>query len=491
MRVVYIDIDTLRPDHLGCYGYERNTSPNIDSIAKEGTVFSECYASDVPCLPSRASFFTGRFGIHSGIVGHGGTAADMRLTGLERGLTDDFKEKSLISILKHSKLHPVSISPFAERHSAYWFCAGWKEMYNPGRRGMEIADDVFPYAEKWLKNNGKNDNWFLHVNTWDPHFPYRTPLEYGNPFEVEPPPSWITQEIIDHHRNDYGWRSAKDLWEFGYRGSKSRSRFFPRAGIKEIKNLGDYKIWVDGYDVGIRYADEMVGKIVNILKELEIYDDTIIMISSDHGECLGELNVYGDHINACHIINRIPMIIKWPGKDWHERYDSMIYQTDIAATIIESLGQVIPKFWDGKSFYKEIENNEKFGRNYLVLSQNALSCQRAVRFDNWTLIRTYHTGLNNYPELMLFDYKNDFHMTHNLADENHEIVSKGLKLLDEWHKEMMNSSASDIDPMWTVIKEGGPEHTRYELKKYIKRLNKSGREHLVKEILDRNEKYLS
>jgi len=98
MRIVYIDIDTLRPDHLGCYGYERNTSPHIDNIAKEGTIFSECYASDVPCLPSRASFFTGRFGIHSGIVGHGGTAADMRLTGLERGFEDQFKAQSWISM---------------------------------------------------------------------------------------------------------------------------------------------------------------------------------------------------------------------------------------------------------------------------------------------------------------------------------------------------------------------------------------------------------
>ena len=95
MRILYIDIDTLRPDHLGCYGYERNTSPHIDNIAKEGTIFSECYASDVPCLPSMASFFTGRFGIHSGIVGHGGTAADMRLTGLKRRFFDQRSSRFL------------------------------------------------------------------------------------------------------------------------------------------------------------------------------------------------------------------------------------------------------------------------------------------------------------------------------------------------------------------------------------------------------------
>ena len=82
-------------------------------------------------------------------------------------------------------------------------------------------------------------------------------------------------------------------------------------------------------------------------------------------------------------------------------------------------------------------------------------------------------------------------MVYNLAEKNPEIISKGLKLLDEWHKEMMSNSPSDIDPMWTVIQEGGPEHTRYDLNKYIKRLKKTGREHLVKGILDRNENYLA
>ncbi len=492
MRILYIDIDTLRADHLGCYGYHRDTSPNIDNIAKEGVIFSECYGSDAPCLPSRASFFTGRFGIHTGIVGHGGTAADMILTGLKREFEDDFKNQQWVSLLRRAQYYPVSISPFAERHSAYWFCAGWKEMYNTGLRGFETADNVFPYAEKWLKNNGKKDKWLLHINTWDPHTPYRTPLSFSNPFENDPPPTWVTQQIIDEHRKSYGWHSAKDLWGFGYRAeARFFKRNFPRAGILEIEKLEDYKKWIDGYDVGIRYADEMVGKIGGILKDLEIYDDTLIMISSDHGESQGELNIYGDHATACHIINRIPMIVRWPGKDWDKKYDSFIYQTDVAATILEGVGQKIPNFWDGKSFYKKIENKEKFGREYLVLSQNALSCQRTVRFDNWTLIRTYHTGLKNYPEIMLFDYKNDFHMTKNLANEKPEIVAMGLKYLNEWHKEMMKISSSDIDPMWTVIKEGGPYHSRDDLNKYLKRLKKSGREHLIKAILDRNEIYLS
>ena len=63
MRILYIDCDTLRADHLGCYGYCRDTSPNIDSVAAEGVRFDNCYVSDAPCLPSRSSLYTGRFGI--------------------------------------------------------------------------------------------------------------------------------------------------------------------------------------------------------------------------------------------------------------------------------------------------------------------------------------------------------------------------------------------------------------------------------------------
>ena len=78
MRILYLDLDALRPDHLGCYGYHRNTSPNIDRIAEQGVRFDNYYCSDAPCLPSRSALTSGRYGIHTGIVGHGGTAATMR-----------------------------------------------------------------------------------------------------------------------------------------------------------------------------------------------------------------------------------------------------------------------------------------------------------------------------------------------------------------------------------------------------------------------------
>src|ERR1700733_6438053 len=81
VRIVYFDIDTLRPDHLGCYGYHRATSPHIDALAERGVRFTDVYASDVPCLPSRTALISGMFGIRNGVANHGGVTADLRAWG--------------------------------------------------------------------------------------------------------------------------------------------------------------------------------------------------------------------------------------------------------------------------------------------------------------------------------------------------------------------------------------------------------------------------
>src|SRR5512142_2933943 len=113
MRILYLDLDTLRADHLGCYGYRRDTSPAIDAMAAQGVRFDSYYCSDAPCLPSRAALMSGRFGIHTGVVGHGGTAAEMRVEGPERRFKDRLAHDSLPAMLRGAGLRTVSVSPFA------------------------------------------------------------------------------------------------------------------------------------------------------------------------------------------------------------------------------------------------------------------------------------------------------------------------------------------------------------------------------------------
>ncbi len=193
MRILFIDIDTLRPDHLGCYGYHRNTSPNLDWIASQGRRFDNCYVSDAPCLPSRAALWSGRTGFHNGAINHGGVAADPFHEGPGRMFRDRMDATGWIPQLRKAGLYPVTVSPFGERHSSWWWYAGWREAYNPGKGGMELADDVTPLALDWITKNAQKDNWFLHVNYWDPHTPYRTPQEYGSPFANDPLPDWLNE----------------------------------------------------------------------------------------------------------------------------------------------------------------------------------------------------------------------------------------------------------------------------------------------------------
>jgi arylsulfatase A-like enzyme len=472
MRFVYIDIDTLRPDHLGCYGYHRNTSPNIDAIAAEGVRFENCFNSDAPCLPSRGGMFTGRHGIHTGIINHGGSDADPMREGRDRGFVTSARYNAWPEAMKNGGLYTVSVSPYAERHSAWWFYAGWREMHNTGKRGRERADEVFPVAFDWLDRRGGEDDWVLHVNCWDPHTPYRTPIDYGNPFENDPPPAWLTDEIIAKQRAGYGPNSPREIRNWHGLEEDSPDDY-PRHPRK-FENVEDFKGWIDGYDTGIHYADHYVGLLVAKLKELGVYDETAMLISSDHGENQGELNIYGDHHTADTITSRVPGILKWPGLKPGVRR-GLHYQSDVAATILELLGLNVPEAWDGRSFGQALKAGDEGGRDFLVCSQNCWSCQRMARWGNYCLIRTYDTGLKQFPSVMLFDVAADPHLQDNLADSEPEMRDRGLALLEQWHGEMMATSDYNIDPMWNVIREGGPYHTRDRVEGYARRLRETGR----------------
>jgi choline-sulfatase len=502
MRILFIDIDTLRPDHLGCYGYHRDTSPNIDRIASQGTRFENCYAPDVPCLPSRSALWSGRFGYHTGVINHGGTAADPFIEGPERGFRDVYDRTSWIPTLKRLGLQPVSISPFGERHSAWWWYAGWSEVYNPGQGGMESAHHVTPLALDWLERHRQEDNWFLHVNYWDPHTPYRTPTEFENPLVSDPLPAWLTEEVRQRCWEGFGPHSAREPHGYGVDAWDEEVRHrYPNLPAA-LDSLETVKAWIDGYDTGIRYADQHVGRLMECLDRLGIAQDTVIIITSDHGENLGEFNVWGDHQTADQITCRVPLIIRWPGLP--SRVDTALrYNFDWAAALITTLGGKVPDNWDGQSFplvpSLEISQRNKPltpdtypldlpGRSYLVLSQGAWACQRSVRFrwdgHDYLCMRTYHDGYKQLEPVMLFDLNKDPHEQHNLASDCPYLVDHAMSLLAEWQAEMMTTAQTDIDPMLTVLREGGPLHTRGMLPRYLERLRATGRaahaERLVK-----------
>ncbi|MBQ7929475.1 MAG: sulfatase, partial [Clostridia bacterium] len=448
MRIVFFDLDTLRPDHLGCYGYFRNTSPNIDSIAAEGVRFDNYYCSDAPCLPSRSALSSGLFGIHNGAVGHGGTAADQTLQGEDRGFRSRFSRTNLFQQFRDAGLNTVSIYTFSERHTSYWYYGGFKEMYNVGMGGGERADQVSPIAIDWIRRNAKNDNWFLHINMWDPHTAYRTPEEFGNPFERDDffDHTWMTQEIIDEQRKEASPHGVREIGMY----DNTPWPEYPRQPM-EIFDMNDYRKLMDGYDCGIAYMDMHIGYILDALREEGVYDDVSFIITSDHGENIGELNSYAEHSTADHITCRIPMIIKWNGGQKGISDDSLRYNIDLAPTVADLFGLKKAKIWDGESYAKTITDGESVPRDYLVLSQMAHVCQRSVRFGDWIYMRTYHDGYHNFPKEMLYNIKEDFHETKNVAAEHPDICHQASHMLLDWFDEQMMKSETGVDPMQTVL----------------------------------------
>lgn len=473
MRILYLDVDTTRPDHLGCYGYFRNTSPNIDKIAQDGVIMNNYYCSDAPCLPSRTALFTGQFGIRNGAVNHGGRASQLRIDE-----NRDFKSRleyiSLFGMLRQKGFYTCGITPFASRHSSWYFYCGFNEIHDTGKYGDENADEILPVALEWLEKNGTKDNWYLHINLWDPHTPYRTPEDFENPFKDDPIPDWITEEVLEEHKKMAGPHCAQEIGMY--------SDYIPPKFPKQpgrLDTLEDVKKLYDGYDSGIRYADEHIGKIIELLKAKNIYEDTAIIISSDHGENLGELGIYAEHGTADNITCRIPMIIKWPGGVKNHVNNGLYYNLDLIPTLAELLDIRPSKEWDGISFADVITKGAESGREYLVLSQMAHVCQRSVRYEDWIYIRTYHDGFHFFPKHMLFNLKDDPYEQHNLADKHPEMVHKLASMLFDWHDEIMKKNNYAEDVLSIVMREGGPFHANGNLKNYIHYLKKTNREHYI------------
>jgi arylsulfatase A-like enzyme len=343
-------------------------------------------------------------------------------------------------------------------------------MTNTGKSGNESAEEVVPQALDWIERRGKEDNWLLHVNIWDPHTAYRAPEEFGNPFADAPVEDWYTEELRQRQWEGFGPGGPQEP-----AGNYGDFDGTPRQPA-QIRSMDEYKQWIDGYDCGIAYADHWCGRILEALEDQGVLDETIILVTSDHGENMGELGVIGDHALADHITNRVPMILRVPGMDGGRADAGLHYQNDIAATLIELLGGEVPGHWDGVSFADALKAGRQAGRDDLVVSQMCWSCMRSVRWDDWMLLRSYHTGLKDLREVMLFNVADDPHELNDLADSRPEVVHEGLARLERWTTEMMRTSEYVEDPLWTVMSEGGPYHTRDRLARYAQRLRQTGRD---------------
>jgi arylsulfatase A-like enzyme len=489
MRVLYIDLDCCRADHLSCNGYPRDTSPNIDRVAREGVSFTRCYCANSPCVPSRASLFFGRHGFNTGVVGHHGAGELYRRSDIYRGHWRDMERPTLPMHLWQHGVKTVTFSCFHDRHNAWWFTAGWEEVHTFTRkRGQERADEVNAAFLPWLRQHGREDNWLIHLHYWDIHSPYRVPEQLAGKFRGQPGPDWPDQDTIERQQSFYGPRSAVDLYT-GYErwlgdGHSRPVSYMPDA----IRTREDFILLVDGYDAAIAYADQHAGQVLDALDELGVLDETAIIVSGDHGDSFGEHGQYMDHGIANDAVHNIPMIVRWPGVTTRPGCcDSMIYGMDLAPTLCELLNFPVPPRWDGRSFAGALRGGEFAGWPYQVWDHGIYTFTRAVRTRDWLMISVLHPGLYPYDEpIMLHDMRADPHQAINLAADRPEVASELTGLMEEWRQEQIRKGGAP-DPLEQMVGEG--PFLYYTPERMFERLERTGRAHIIPELKARLSRY--
>ncbi|MUL67860.1 hypothetical protein BOO86_25540 [Mycobacterium sp. CBMA 234] len=471
MKIIYVDVDTLRADHTGPYGYQRNITPNLDAMARDSVCFERYYCSDSPCLPSRTALTSGQFGITNGVIGHAGQAAQYRM---DTGHGPQLGRPLLGQYLGLFGYYTAAISSFAERHRAHFFLGNFRESIRatPGL-GDEPADAVTDRAIDWISQHRQDENWYLHLTYWDPHTDYLQDAEWTRRAAASgPAPSWPDQEAIEAHQEIYGPRTACDL----HYTSAPRKSAVPHNMPDQISDRADYEALINGYDGGIMFWDSQFGRLREAIHKLGLDEQVAIVVSADHGESFGEQGSYAEHGLANEPVHHLPMVVFWPGITdgaARRRNDALLYNIDYAPTLCDLLGLPIPPKWQGQSFAAAVRGECMASRDYLVWGHGAHTYQRAVRTREHLYIRTYHPGCFKAEWESLFDVTADPHLTRNLIDDQTDLADAMRSRLQQWWDFYAGTPGALPDPMQTTLQQGPTLYN--DPKQYMEHLRATGR----------------
>jgi arylsulfatase A-like enzyme len=441
-NIILIVMDTVRADHLSIYGYERDTTPNLGALAKEATLYRRAISSSDVTLSTHASLFTGMYPRRHG--------AHMKPPEYPYGrpLSGDFETLAeVLSKEGYSTLAVISNylylsaqfgfvqgfqyydfrqpTRFLKRGPAFYLRAAIFEIFKKlsprvafdkqYKNAEEINAHVFRVLDKSMATPRP---FFLFINYMDAHIPY-----------IPPPP-------FD-----------------GLYPGKMRSFTTEReyALIKDVMKLKrkitdeEYRHLVSQYDGGIAYLDSQIMKLMERLKSLDLYDKSLIIVTSDHGEAFGEKNLI-DHGHSVYQNQiHVPLIIKYPGMVQGKVVNELVSSVDIMPTILTMLGVKVPDGVQGQSLLSSAGDQKR-----IVLAESypyALLLQRHSRFHR--IQRAILSGSmklikSTNGEVELYNLAEDPNEETNLYGKNAE--SRELEgLLDRWLRETGEAPNPKVD----------------------------------------------
>jgi arylsulfatase len=432
MKVLLVVIDTLRADHLGCHGYGRKTSPRIDALAEEGVLCERAYATDVPTQPSFTAMFTGQRGIRSGVVSHSPT----------EDIPDTTPYLSHILAMAGHETAAVDTLFFMKKYFARGFHTYMNPVAHQRRRIQQItAEEINSYALPWLKANYQKD-FFLFLHYWDPHALYKAPEEeYRTMF-------------YEGEKSDPNNHSL-DALEHMVSGP------FTRGLVDAIgENITDAEYVIAQYDGEIRYVDTKLGEVLDLLEELGIAEETLLIVTSDHGESMTEHGLYFDHAGVYEPTIRAPLIVRWPEKlPAGRRIGGLVQGIDIAPTILDAVGAEAPATFQGGSLLPLIRGRIESIRDHVFTNQGLWQAKRTISDGKWKLIKAIDNGFWPAPPVELYDLEDDPGELTNLAEQRPRIAGELELRLRRWEDSQLKGS---IDPLRKIASLGLPSRPLIE-----------------------------
>lgn len=315
--IIFILVDALRADHLGAYGYQRETSPNLDQLAGSGVIFMNAMTSSTFTVTSLASMFTGLYPWeHRALFAYSMILGDDLVTVAQK--------------LREAGYQTAGFSATYFLLSDFQLERGF-ELFDEGCDVNFFVGDAECLTEKagrWLDTEAESP-FFLYLHYVSTHSPYHPPEEYQKLFSagLEKP------------------KGAVGLGDIQPFGDTRKWYQIPRA---PRKNELDWLI--SQYDGEIRYADAEIGKLLARLNELGLRDQTLILITADHGEAFFEHKEM-EHTEENHWqVTRIPLILSGPGIPGGKKIDALVRSIDLAPFLLEYAATEPLSGISGKSF---------------------------------------------------------------------------------------------------------------------------------------------
>ena len=317
--VVLISIDCLRADHVGAYGYYRDTTPHIDAFAKDAVLFETAVSTAPMTLPSHLSIFTGLFPSR-----HDGSKWAKLAPSIPYAP----------QMLSEAGYQTDAVVTGAYLSQTYGFERGF-DLYRLDHRAP--AEKTVEQAIELLQRSAGRDQ-FLFVHFIDAHWPYEPPEEFIERFGPRPADlAGLLRKVVDNN---------------------------PPSNAEETERVAAL------YDAEIASADEAVGRLLEDLKARGVYDRSLIILTADHGEAFFDHGHWQHSKTLYEELIRIPLIVKWPGQSPKGRVSAQVSQVDIFPTVLAAAG-VEPPPTDGINLIQFVNDTKASRTRRRLVSENA------------------------------------------------------------------------------------------------------------------------